>query len=276
MGEKDLKVKIQEAVEFIRSRTQITPKIGIIFGSGISALGEISEKVEIPYEEIPHFPVSTVKGHPGRLILGRIKGKPVAIMAGRFHYYEGYSMQEITFPIRVMKFLGAEILIVTNAAGAVNPKFRQGDIMLILDHINLLPDNPLRGPNDESLGPRFPSMHEPYDRKLAQLAEEVASHMGISLQRGVYVAIAGPTLETPAEYRMARILGGDADGMSTVPEVIVAKHMGMRVLGFSVITNVADPYDPKPTTHEEVLEVASKTSQKLGNLISEIIGRIEI
>ncbi len=276
MGEKDLKVKIQEAVEFIRSRTQITPKIGIIFGSGISALGEISEKVEIPYEEIPHFPVSTVKGHPGRLILGRIKGKPVAIMAGRFHYYEGYSMQEITFPIRVMKFLGAEILIVTNAAGAVNPKFRQGDIMLILDHINLLPDNPLRGPNDESLGPRFPSMHEPYDRKLAQLAEEVASHMGISLQRGVYVAIAGPTLETPAEYRMARILGGDADGMSTVPEVIVAKHMGMRVLGFSVITNVADPYDPKPTTHEEVLEVASKTSQKLGNLISEIIGRLEI
>ena len=276
MGEKDLKVKIQEAVEFIRSRTQITPKIGIIFGSGISALGEISEKVEIPYEEIPHFPVSTVKGHPGRLILGRIKGKPVAIMAGRFHYYEGYSMQEITFPIRVMKFLGAELLIVTNAAGAVNPKFRQGDIMLILDHINLLPDNPLRGPNDESLGPRFPSMHEPYDRKLAQLAEEIASHVGISLQRGVYVAIAGPTLETPAEYRMARILGGDADGMSTVPEVIVAKHMGMRVLGFSVITNVADPYDPKPTTHEEVLEVASKTSQKLGNLISEIIGRIEI
>ncbi len=266
--------KIKEAAGFIGSKIKVRPKVAIIFGSGISALGEIEDYVEIPYSEIPHFPVSTVKGHAGKLVTGRINGVDVVVMAGRFHYYEGYSMKEITLPIYVFKEIGVETLIVTNAAGAVNPKFRQGDIMLIVDHINLLPDNPLRGPNDDRLGPRFPSMHEPYDRKLIEVAEKKASVMGISLQRGVYVAIPGPTLETPAEYRMARILGGDADGMSTVPEVIVAKYLSMKVLGFSIITNVADPYDPKPTTHEEVIEVAGKASEKLGRLIYEILPEI--
>ncbi len=263
--------RIQETAEFIKSRIAVSPKVTIIFGSGISALGEISNRTEIPYSEIPHFPVSTVKGHAGKLITGTLNGVDVAIMAGRFHYYEGYSTKEITFPIYVFKAMGVETLIVTNAAGAVNPNFRQGDIMLIVDHINLLPENPLRGPNDERLGPRFPSMHEPYSRDLIELAENIASTMGIPLQRGVYVAIQGPPLETPAEYRMARILGGDADGMSTVPEVIVARYLGMKVLGFSIITNVADPYNPQPTTHEEVIEVAGRTSEKLGKLISAIL-----
>ncbi len=267
--------KIKESADFISSKLTVKPEIAIIFGSGISALGEIRDYVEIPYSEIPHFPVSTVKGHAGKLIVGAVNGVNVLIMAGRFHYYEGYSMKEITFPIYVFKQLGVHTLIVTNAAGAVNPKFRQGDIMLIVDHINLLPDNPLRGPNDERLGPRFPSMHEPYSRELVELAERKASTMGISLQRGVYVAIAGPTLETPAEYRMARILGGDADGMSTVPEVIVANYLSMKVLGFSIITNVADPYNPQPTTHEEVIEVAGKASQKLGALIAALLPEIK-
>ncbi len=266
--------RINETAEFIRSRITVSPEIAIIFGSGISALGEIKNMTEIPYAEIPHFTISTVKGHAGKLIAGTINAVDVLVMAGRFHFYEGYSMKEITFPIYVFGALGIKTLIVTNAAGAVNPNFRQGDIMLIVDHINLLPDNPLRGPNDERLGPRFPSMHEPYSRRLIRIAEEKASRMGIPLQRGVYVAIAGPTLETPAEYRMARILGGDADGMSTVPEVIVANYLGMKVLGFSIITNVADPYNPQPTTHEEVIDVAGKTSRKLGELIAAILPEI--
>jgi len=270
----NLKKNLIETVTFLRREIESTD-VGIILGSGLGGLADSIEKEkEFPYWEIPHFPVSTVKGHAGNLIYGILSGKRILAMQGRFHYYEGYSMQEITFPVRVMKLLGAKILIVSNAAGGVNPHFHPGDIMVIVDHINLLPENPLRGHNDETLGPRFPSMHNAYDKELIALSEEVALEEKIKIVKGVYVALQGPNLETPSEYRMIRILGGDAVGMSTVPEVIVANHMGMRVLGFSVITNVANPYDPRPTSHKEVVEIATQAEKKLKKLVKGIIKRI--
>ncbi len=271
----DLKKKILEAVNFLKQEIDGTPEVGIILGSGLGGLAEEIEKIkEIKYWDIPNFPVSTVKGHEGKLIYGKLSGREVLAMQGRFHFYEGYSMQEVTFPVRVMKFMGVNTLIVSNAAGGVNPRFEPGDIMLIWDHINLMPENPLRGKNDETLGPRFPSMHDAYSKELIKLTEEVAFKQGIKVVRGVYVALPGPNLETPSEYNMVRVIGGDAVGMSTVPEVIVANHMGMKVLGISVITNVADPYNPKPTTHEEVLDVAQTAEKKLTTLIKGVLSKL--
>lgn len=271
----ELARKVFEAVAFVREHTSVVPEVAVVLGSGLSHLADAMEvETALPYWKIPHFPVSTVPGHPGRLLLGKLSGKPVVVMQGRFHYYEGYSMQEVTFGIRVMRFLGAGTLIVSNAAGGVNPEFRPGDLMLIRDHINLMPENPLRGPNDESLGPRFPSMHNAYDRDLRSLIRDLARNMDIPLVEGVYVGLQGPNLETPAEYRMVRILGGDAVGMSTVPEVIVANHMGMRVAGFSVITNVPDFESPRETTHEEVMEVAREAGIRLSRLVEELLKHI--
>lgn len=270
----NLKKNLIETMSFLRKEIE-SIEVGITLGSGLGGLASIIEKEkEFPYWDIPHFPVSTVKGHAGKLIYGTISKKKILAMQGRFHYYEGYSMQEVTFPVRVMKLLGADILIVSNAAGGVNPQLNLGDIMLIVDHINLLPENPLRGKNDETLGPRFPSMHNAYDKDLISLAEEVALEEKVKIVKGVYVALQGPNLETPAEYRMIRILGGDAVGMSTVPEVIVANHMGMKVLGFSVITNVANPYDPKPTSHEEVVAIAAQAEEKLKRLVTGILAKL--
>lgn len=263
------------AVSLIAQKIRKKPEVAIILGSGLGVIAErVEDSVEIPYDTIPGFPVSTVKGHEGKLIFGELKGKSVCLFKGRFHYYEGYSLREITFPVRVVGKLGVKILIVTNAAGGVNPYFEPGDIMIITDHINLLPDNPLRGPNLDEFGPRFPSMHDAYSKKLIKLAREVASRTGISIKEGVYVALQGPSLETPAEYRFVNLIGGDAVGMSTVPEVIVARHMGIEVLGFSIITNVADPYNPKPTTHEEVIRVGERSGIILGRLIEEILGNL--
>jgi len=271
---KELKEKLFESVQFLQKKIG-KPEVAIVLGSGLGGLTEsIEESVRMPYSMIPNFPVSTVKGHKGELVFGVLSGRKVVALEGRFHFYEGYSMKEITFPIRVLRLLGAEYLIVTNAAGGVNPLFKPGDLMIIVDHINLMPENPLRGPNDESLGPRFPSMHEAYSKKLVELAQEVALKLGIKLSPGIYVALQGPNLETPSEYRMVRILGGDAVGMSTVPEVIVANHMGMKVTGFSIITNVANPYDPKPTTHDEVVAVSRRAAKNLMLLVKELLRRL--
>ncbi len=271
----DIPREFIEAKEFLENKTGIKPEIGLVLGSGLSSLGEIlNVKGRIKYSEIPNFPVSTVKGHPGELIYGETRGKQVAVLAGRFHYYEGYSMKEITFPIRVLGLWGIDKLIITNAAGGVNPKFKAGDIMLIEDHINLLPENPLRGPNIDAFGPRFPSLHDVYSKELREKAEEAAIAAGVPIKRGVYVALQGPDLETPAEYNFVRIIGGDAVGMSTVPEVIVANHMGIKVLGFSIITNIANPYNPRPTTHEEVLQVAGEASKRLTKILNELLKRL--
>lgn len=264
-------MKIKEAADFIANKIN-RPEIGLVLGSG---LGDLVEQIEdpkiIPYQEIPHFPVSTVSGHAGRLVGGIIKGKNVVAMQGRFHYYEGYSLTEVTFPIRVMQKLGIRTLIVTNAAGGLNPDFQPGDLMLITDHINFLGINPLRGKNYSELGPRFPDMTEAYDPFLRQLARKAAQSLGITLQEGVYAWVGGPSYETPAEVRMLQMLGGDAVGMSTVPEVIVANHGGMKVLGLSCITNVAAGLGHTKLDHREVVETAQRGGQNFQRLICEII-----
>jgi purine-nucleoside phosphorylase len=275
----ELQTQIKEAVDFIRTRTTMKPDIGIILGTGLGGLAkEIQEDTVIDYEQIPHFPVSTVESHHGKLIFGRLAGKRVVAMQGRFHYYEGYTMRQITFPVRVMGAkggLGVKTLLISNAAGALNPLFRRGDVMIIVDHINLLGDNPLIGPNDDELGPRFPDMSEAYNRKLVALAEDVALDQRIRVQKGVYVAMTGPNLETAAEYRFLRIIGADAVGMSTIPETIVANHMGMKVLGVSIITDECFPDALKPTNVEEIIAVANKTEPKLTKIMKEAVGRIE-
>ncbi len=271
----ELRTQIREAVDFIRRYTKMQPKIGIILGTGLGGLAkEIKKDVVLDYGNIPHFPVSTVESHHGKLIFGRLSGKNVVAMQGRFHYYEGYTMQQITFPVRVMKFLGVNTLLISNAAGGMNPNFKRGDIMVIVDHINLLGDNPLIGKNDDSLGPRFPDMSEPYSRKLIELSEEVALNLKIKLQRGVFVAVPGPNLETRAEYRFLRSIGADAVGMSTVPENIVANHMGMKVLGFSIITDECFPDALKPASVEEIIAVANRTEPKLRMIMKEVIKKI--
>src|SRR5712692_637987 len=236
----ELRGQINEALTVIREHTSMRPSVGIILGTGLGGLAkEIKREVVLDYEEIPHFPVSTVESHYGKLIFGTLGGKNVVAMQGRFHYYEGYSLQQITFPVRVMSQkvgLGVKSLLISNAAGGLNPLFQPGDMMIVADHINLLGDNPLIGPNDDRLGPRFPDMSEPYSRVLIGVAEEAALDLKMRIQKGVYVAVSGPSLETRAEYRFLRTVGADAVGMSTVPEVIVAVHMGMKVLGFSIIT----------------------------------------
>jgi len=268
----ELKRKIDETTSAIREKISLKPSIGIILGTGLGGLAkEIKGKEVLPYDALPNFPVSTVKSHENQLVFGKIGNKSVVAMQGRFHFYEGYSMKEVTFPVRVMKALGIRMLIVSNAAGGMNPNFLAGDLMVITDHINLMGDNPLIGPNDDRLGPRFPDMVEPYDVKLIGLFEEVALKAGIPLRRGVYVAVAGPNLETRAEYRFLRIIGADAVGMSTVPEVIVAVHAGVRVLGISCITDECLPDALKPADIEMILKVAAEAEPKLTRLISMTI-----
>lgn len=273
----DLK-QIDHLVGIIRSRTQIAPKVGIILGSGLGALAEwVEQAIYIPYAELPHWPVSTVPGHHGMLVLGHLEGKDVLVMQGRAHYYEGYSMAQIGLPVRVMQRLGVEILIVTNAAGAVNPDFAPGDLMLITDHLNLIGMgglNPLRGPNLDVFGPRFPDMSQAYDRSLCQTARQVAAENNILLREGVYVCLAGPSFETPADLRFLRMAGADAVGMSTVPEVIVARHGGLRVLGISGISNKANLDGSTVTTHEEVLEAGRVIAPKLTTLIRGVLRRL--
>ncbi len=273
----ELRRAINEAVAYLRTKTRATPPIGIILGTGLGGLAkEIKKDVVIEYEKIPHFPISTVESHHGKLIFGTLAGKKVVAMQGRFHYYEGYTLQQVTFPVRVMKFLGVHTLLISNAAGALNPLFRKGDVMLMVDHINLLGDNPLIGPNDDSLGPRFPDMSEPYSRALIELAEKTALDLQIKLQKGVYVAMQGPNLETRAEYRFLRTIGADAVGMSTVPETIVAVHMGMRVLGFSILTDECFPDALKPVTIKEVIAVAKKAEPKMTAVMKEVVRRMKV
>ena len=272
----DLKAKVAESVEFINKKSKIKPKIAIILGTGLGRLAEdIEEKENIPYSEIPNFPVSTVQSHSGNLVLGKLGNKEVVAMQGRFHYYEGYNLKEVTFPVRVMKKLGADIIIISNAAGGMNRFFKRGDLMLITDHINLFGDNPLIGPNDEELGPRFPDMSEAYNQKLINLAKKVALKEKIRLQEGIYAGLTGPTLETPAEYRFLINIGADAVGMSTVPEVIVANHMGMKVLGISCITDLAIDGVAVKTSVEEILKAASEAEPIMTKLIEKVIKKID-
>lgn len=272
--------QIQEAADAVSQRTDYTPRIGLVLGSGLSGLADaVVDADVIAVDDIPHWPTSTAPGHAGRLVIGTLEAKPVLVLQGRVHYYEGYEMSQVTLPVRVMQRLGVETLILTNAAGGLNPEFEAGDLMLIRDHLNFLGlagQNPLRGPNDDSTGPRFPDMTEPYDRQLRGLAHEVAKDQEITLREGVYAYVAGPSYETPAELRFLLTVGADAVGMSTVPSVVVARHGGLRVLGISTITNMATP-DPEPgqqTTHEEVLEVGRIVVPRLTRLIHGILRRL--
>lgn len=270
--------QIDEASAAVRSRLKISPRVGMILGSGLGGLADhIEQPVFIPYDQIPHWPVSTVVGHAGRLVAGHLEDQPVLVMQGRSHYYEGYSLAQVTLPVRVMQRLGITTLIVTNAAGGVNPNFEPGQVMLIVDHLNLIGMaglNPLRGPNLDEFGPRFPDMSAPYDVELRRLALQVAEEKGILLQQGVYASLAGPSFETPADLRFLRSSGADAVGMSTVPEVIVACHGGTRVLGFSGISNKANLDGSTITTHEEVLEAGERIAPQLLILLRGVLGRM--
>ncbi|MDR1882420.1 MAG: purine-nucleoside phosphorylase [Prevotella sp.] len=268
--------KIRETAAFIRNKIQTVPNIAIILGTGLGELvREIDDKKDIPYESIPNFPVSTVEGHFGKLIFGKFGDKDVVVMQGRFHYYEGYSMQEVTFPVRVFQALGIKYLFVSNAAGGMNSSFDIGDIMLIDDHINTFPEHPLRGRNYKELGPRFPDMSDAYSRELRLLAMQIARENNIKLQHGVYVGTQGPTFETPAEYNWFRIIGGDAVGMSTVPEIIVANHAKMQALAFSIITDLGVEGKIVEVTHEDVQEAARIAQPKMACIMREVIKRIE-
>lgn len=266
--------QIKESANFIKDTTKFTPEIGIILGTGLGGLvSEINIEHTIAYDKIPHFPLSTVEGHSGRLILGTLGGKKVIAMQGRFHFYEGYSIEKVTLPVRVMKLLGIEKLIVSNASGGVNPNFEVGDLMILEDHICLIP-NPLIGTNIEELGPRFPDMSESYDKNLIHLAEQIASENNLPVKKGVYVALTGPTLETPAEYKYMRIIGGDTVGMSTAPEVIVARHMEIPCFAMSVITDLGVEGKIKKVTHEEIQKVSEVAEPKLTLIIKELISKI--
>jgi len=267
--------KIKETSTFIQAVTGVKAEIGIILGTGLGGLvKEIRILKTIDYVDIPNFPVSTVEGHKGQLIFGKLGGRNVLAMQGRFHYYEGYDMQEVAFPVRVMNYLGINTLIVSNASGGLNPGFRVGDLMMINDHINMFGDNPLIGPNLDELGVRFPDMSMAYDLNLRRLARKIALENHIDLKEGVYIGVSGPTFETPAEYRMFRILGGDAIGMSTVPEVIAARHMGMSVFGISIITDSGVPGEIVEISHAEVQEVAMKAEPKMSLIIKELISSL--
>lgn len=264
--------KIKETAGWIEGKSNIKPEVGLILGSGLGVMAdEISNPVILPYREIPNFPVSTVHGHKGQLVIGELEGKKVVAMQGRFHYYEGYSVQEISLPVRVFKLLGVKTLLVTNAAGGVNRNFKPGDLMLISDHINLMGVNPLRGKNVNDLGPRFPDMTEAYNRKLIEMAERTGAEKGIITRKGVYAGLAGPSYETPAEIRFLAAVGADAVGMSTVPEVITAGHMGLNVLGVSCITNMAAGILAQPLNHEEVMETAEKVREKFSLFIKSVL-----
>ncbi|EKE04765.1 MAG: hypothetical protein ACD_20C00007G0026 [uncultured bacterium] len=268
---------MQEAVSFIKSKISnfnFNPNIGLILGSGLGDIAEDIEGIKIPYSEIPGFKSSTVAGHSGNLVIGNLQSKTVIAMQGRLHYYEGYSLTEVIYPIRVMKQLGIDTLVLTNAAGGVNKDFTPGDLMIIIDHLNLMGNNPLLGKNLDELGPRFVDLTYAYDRRLSELAENAAKDLNISVQKGVYAAVTGPVYETPAEVRVLRTIGADAVGMSTVPEVIAANHIGLKVLGISCITNMASGIMDKPLSHAEVIETSNKTKQNFTNLIKTVIERI--
>ena len=265
--------RIQETADFLKSKMHTHPETAIILGTGLGSLvNEITDKYEIGYETIPNFPVSTVEGHSGKLIFGKLGNKDIMAMQGRFHFYEGYSMKEVTFPIRVMRELGIKTLFVSNAAGGMNPSFEIGDLMIITDHINFFPEHPLRGKNI-SYGPRFPDMSEAYNRELIRQADRIAAEKGIKVQHGIYIGTQGPTYETPAEYKMFRILGADAVGMSTVPEVIVANHCGIRVFGISVITDLGVEGKIVEVTHEDVQKAADAAQPLMTTIMRELINR---
>jgi purine-nucleoside phosphorylase len=267
--------QVQEAKSFIQARWNTRPRAGIILGTGLGGLVEdIQAEFKVSYGDIPHFPHSTAPSHKGQLVCGKLAGKPVVAMEGRFHYYEGYKLQQITLPVRVMHALGADTLIVSNACGGMNPQWNKGDIMLIDDHINLIADNPLIGPNDDRLGPRFPDMSQPYDRQLLALAQRIALEEKIACHKGVFVAVPGPNLETRAEYRFLRGAGADVVGMSTVPEVIVAVHEGMKTLGLSIITDLCLPDALEPAKLEDILAVANEAEKKLRVLVRRVVGEL--
>jgi purine-nucleoside phosphorylase len=269
------KVIIDEAAAFIRTTTDIRPEIGLILGSGLGVLGdELEDAVTIPYEDIPHFPVSTVEGHAGELLIGKLQGRSVVLMRGRFHMYEGYEPERTALPVRVMKELGVTTLLVTNAAGGVNLEYKPGNLMLISDHINLTGRNPLVGPNDNALGLRFPDMSDAYSRRLRTIAKDTAAELGVPVQEGVYVGLLGPNYETPAEIRMLRTLGVDAVGMSTVSEVIVARHSGIEVLGISCISNMAAGILNQPLSHVEVMETTERVKEQFLSLVLTVIPKM--
>lgn len=267
--------KITETADYLRPLINTQPKVGIILGTGLGNLAtQITERVEFPYETIPNFPVSTVQGHSGKLILGKLGGIDVLAMQGRFHYYEGYQMKDVTFAVRVMHALGIETLFVSNASGGVNPDFEIGELMIITDHINMFPEHPLRGKNYDELGPRFPDMHDVYDRDLIEKAKQIAQQHNIRVAEGVYVGTQGPTFETPAEYKYFRIIGGDAVGMSTVPEVIVAHHCGMRVFGMSIITDLGVEGKIVEVSHEEVQQIGDAKQPYMTLIMTELIKQL--
>ncbi len=264
--------QVQETVSFIKAKTNFTPEYGVILGSGLGSFtDDIQIEFTLPYTEIPNFPVSTVQGHKGALVFGTIGTKKVVAMQGRFHFYEGYSMKEVTFPVRVMKYLGVEKLIVSNASGGVNSNYKVGDIVLIKDHVNMMPEHPLRGKNDERFGPRFVNMSEPYSKNMILKAKELAGNLNIKVQDGIYLGLQGPTFETLAEYKMVKNIGADCVGMSTVPEVIVARHMELETFGLSVITDMGDEDSIETISHDEVLEAAKSAEPKVRILIKELI-----
>lgn len=263
---------VQETVSYIQAKTSFTPEFGVILGSGLGGFtDDIQIEFSLPYAEIPNFPVSTVDGHQGALVFGTIGTKKVVAMQGRFHYYEGYSMQEVTFPVRVMKYLGVQKMIVSNASGGVNPNYKVGDVVIINDHINMVPEHPLRGKNDERFGPRFVNMSQPYSKKMIVVAKELAQKNNIEVKDGIYLGLQGPTYETLAEYKMIKIMGADCVGMSTVPEVIVARHMDLEIFGVSVITDMGDEGSIETISHEEVLQAARNAEPKVRMLIKELI-----
>lgn len=267
--------RIQKTAEFIQSKIKHQPEVAIILGSGLGGLvKEIKAETCLPYNEIPSFPVSTVEGHSGQFIFGTLGGKQVMAMQGRFHYYEGYDMKEVTLPVRIMKAMGIEQLFVSNASGGLNPDYKVGDLMIITDHINFFPEHPLHGKNENKLGPRFPDMSECYTKTLVSKAQEIAKAKGIEVKDGVYVGVEGPTFETPAEYKMFRILGADVVGMSTVPEVIVARHSGMKVFGMSIITDSGIPGEITEVSHEEVQEVAAAAEPKMTYIMKTLIEQL--
>lgn len=267
--------KINETLKVIKEKTDESYEIGIILGTGLGGLAkEITVEHQIDYKDLPHFPLSTVESHSGKLLFGKLGDKNVVAMQGRFHFYEGYNMEQITYPVRVMKYLGVNTLLVSNACGGMNPLFRKGDVMIMVDHINLLGDNPLIGKNEEDLGPRFPDMSEPYRNELIELAENIALENAIKVQKGVYVAVPGPNLETRAEYRFLRRIGADVVGMSTVPENIVANHMGMKVLGISIITDECFPEALQPVDVTEIIETANEAEPKMTKIMKEVVKRL--
>jgi purine-nucleoside phosphorylase len=273
---KNLRAKIEVTLEVIRKYTGSEYEVGIVLGTGLGGLvSEIEVEHEIDYTDLPHFPLSTVESHKGKLIFGCIGDKKVVAMQGRFHYYEGYTMQQITYPVRVMKLLGVKTLLVSNACGGMNPGYRKGDIMIMSDHINLIGDNPLIGMNEDEFGPRFPDMSEPYSLELIKVAEEVASENNIKVQKGVYVAVAGPNLETRAEYRFLRNIGADVVGMSTIPENIVANHMGMKVLGISIVTDECFPDTLRPVDVNEIISTAMAAEPKMTTIMKEVIKKLK-